>query len=324
MSTLPRLTLLTTGGTIAGQAASSADTTGYTAGALDPSALIAAVPGLGELAQLQCDSLLSIDSKDMCPAHWLTLLARVQHHLARPDCDGVVITHGTDTLEETAWFLHLCLPPGKPVVLTAAMRPASALSADGPMNLYQAVAVAAHAASANQGVLVVVNGHIFAGADIVKTDTQALDAIDAPARGPLGAAQPVQFYHPAALTQAGCVPADALAGLTELPRVDILYVAAGSDPDLLAAAIERGAKGIVLALPGNGSLPANWQCAADAARARAIAVIRSTRVAHGRVAHATDTTLPAASGALNPAKARIALMLALAAGTPELSARLFA
>ncbi|TVO68047.1 asparaginase [Denitromonas ohlonensis] len=323
MSTTPRLTLITTGGTIAGQAASAADTTGYTAGALDPSALIAAVPGLTDLAQLRADALFSIDSKDMSPAHWLTLLARVRHHLAQAECDGVVITHGTDTLEETAFFLHLTTPPGKPIVLTAAMRPASALSADGPMNLYQAVAVAAHASSANQGVLVVVNGHIFAAADIVKTDTQALDAIAAPARGPLGAAQPVQFYHPAALTQAGCVSADALAGQTGLPRVDILYVAAGCDPDLLTAAIERGAQGIVLALPGNGSLPVNWARAALAAQTLGVAVIRSTRVAHGRVAHAADAAVPAASGALNPAKARIALMLALAIGTPELSARLF-
>ncbi|TVO57678.1 asparaginase [Denitromonas halophila] len=324
MPLTPRLTLITTGGTIAGQAVSAADTTDYTAGALDPSALIAAVPGLTDLAQLRVDALLSIDSKDMSPAHWLTLLARVHYHLAQADCDGVVITHGTDTLEETGWFLHLCLPPGKPVVMTAAMRPATALSADGPMNLYQAIAVAAHTSSTDQGVLVVMNGHIFAAADIVKADTQALGAITAPTRGPLGTAQPVQFYHPIALTQAGCIPTDALAGQTELPRVDILYVAAGSDPDLLSAAVERGAQGIVLALPGNGSLPENWRRPALAALARGISVIRSTRVGHGRVAHSTDAALPAASGELNPAKARIALMLALAIGTPELSARLFA
>ncbi len=323
-STPPRLSLLTTGGTIAGQAASATDTTGYTAGALDPAVLVAAVPGLGDLAQLDCEALFSIDSKDMCPAHWLTLLARVQHHLARADCDGVVITHGTDTLEETAWFLHLCLPPGKPVVLTAAMRPASALSADGPMNLYQAVAVAAHTSSVNKGALVVVNGLIFAAADIIKTDTEALDAIAAPARGPLGAAQPVQFYHPPALAQAGCVPIDALTGQTDLPRVDILYVAAGSDPDLLDAAIARGAQGIVLALPGNGSLPASWQQAVLTAQGKGIPVLRSTRVAHGRVAHSADAAQPPASGELNPAKARIALMLALAAGRPELSTTLIA
>ncbi|WP_323001236.1 asparaginase [Denitromonas sp.] len=320
----PRLTLLTTGGTIAGQAASAADTTGYTAGALDPAALVAAVPGLATLAELHCDAVFSIDSKDMTPAHWLALRARVLHHLAQADCDGVVITHGTDTLEETAFFLHLTLPPGKPVVMTAAMRPATALSADGPMNLYQAVAVAAHPDSADKGVLVVVNGQIFAGADIVKTDTEALDAIAAPGRGPLGAAAPVRFFHPPALGHAGCIAPHALAGLSDLPRVDILQVAAGSAPDLLTAAVAAGARALVLALPGNGSLPQAWQDTVAQARTTGVAVVRSTRTAHGRVAHATDRSLPPASGALNPPKARIALMLALASGQPELASTLFA
>ncbi|KAA3654093.1 MAG: asparaginase [Proteobacteria bacterium] len=320
----PRLTLLTTGGTIAGQAASAADTVGYTAGTLDPAALVAAVPGLDALAELRCEAVFSIDSKDMTPAHWLHLRERVEHHLAQADCNGVVITHGTDTLEETAFFLHLTCPPGKPVVMTAAMRPATALSADGPMNLYQAVAVAAHPGSADQGVLVVVNGQIFAGADIVKTDTEALDAIAAPGRGPLGATGPIRFFHPPAIDHAGSVAASALAGLGELPRVDILYVAAGSAPDLLAAAVRAGARGLVLALPGNGSLPQAWQDAVAQARTAGVAVVRSTRTGHGRVAHAADRSLPPASGELNPAKARIALMLALACGQPELATALFA
>ncbi|MCB1961249.1 MAG: asparaginase, partial [Rhodocyclaceae bacterium] len=131
MPALPRLTLISTGGTIAGRAGDGADTTAYQAGALDPASLLAALPEAAAYATLDTHALLAIDSKDMTPAHWLTIARAIAGRLAQPDCDGVVLTHGTDTLEETAWFLHLVLPPGKPVVLTAAMRPASALSADG-------------------------------------------------------------------------------------------------------------------------------------------------------------------------------------------------
>ena len=316
----PRLTLLTTGGTIAGQAASAADTTGYTAGALDPAALMAAVPGLEALATLSCEAVFALDSKDMTPAHWLTLLRTVQGHLARADCDGVVLTHGTDTLEETAYFLHLCLPPGKPVVLTAAMRPATALSADGPMNLYQAVAVAANPQAHGKGVLVVMNDAIFAGATVVKMHTRALDAITAPDSGPIGQAQPVHFGAAPDLTGAGRVPAGALHALTALPRVDILYVAAGSDPDLLSSAATRQCAGVILALPGNGSLPSAWRDAVRQARAAGVRVVRASRTPAGAV---SDTDADAggpipASGALSAAKARIALMLELATGIPGL------
>ncbi|MBT0963510.1 asparaginase [Denitromonas iodatirespirans] len=311
----PRLTLLSTGGTIAGRAASAADTTGYTAGALDPAALIAAVPGLDTLAMLSCEAVFAIDSKDMTPARWLTLLRTVRQHLARADCDGVVITHGTDTLEETAFFLHLCLPPGKPVVLTAAMRPATALSADGPMNLYQAVAVAADPAAHGKGVLVVMNDTIFAGATVVKRHTGALDAITAPDVGPLGHALPVRFVATPVDDTAGRVPADALAALDDLPRVDILHVAAGSDPDLLAGAADRHCAGVVLALPGNGSLPAAWVDAARQAQAAGVRVLRASRTPAGAVSPAADAdaALPG-SGRLNPVKARIALMLEQATG----------
>ena len=312
MATLPRLTLIGTGGTIAGAAPAAADTTAYRAGALDPAALLAAVPGAAAHATLDLLALLAIDSKDMSPSHWLSIARAVATRLAQPDCDGVVITHGTDTLEETAWFLHLVLPPGKPVVLTAAMRPASALSADGPMNLLQAIAVAASPAAHGKGVLVVLNDTIFAGADIVKTHTRALDAIRAPERGPLGTVLPVRFHTAPAHDSAGAVPLDTLAGRDALPRVDILYVAAGSDPDLLATAAARGTAGVVLALPGNGSLPEAWRAAADAATAAGVRVLRASRVAAGAVSEEAGA-LPA-SGERGPAKARIALMLALATG----------
>lgn len=325
MADRPRLVLISTGGTIAGRAASAADTTGYQAGAVDAEALLAAIPGHEHLASVAVSPLMAIDSKDMTPRHWLLLARAITTHLARADCDGVVVTHGTDTLEETAWLLHLLIPPGKPVVLTAAMRPATALSADGPMNLYQAIAVASHPEAHDQGILVVLNDRIFAGAEIVKTHTSGIDAIAAPDTGPIGCANPVHFLRCPNLDTAGIVPESALIEVDDLPRVDILYAAAGSAADLLAEAGHRQAAGVVLALPGNGSLPDTWRVAADAARQAGVRVIRASRVASGFVSPmSTDAPEPpiGGSGWLNPAKARIALMLELATGAAALMAHL--
>jgi len=321
MADRPRLVLISTGGTIAGQAASAADTTGYQAGALDPAALLAAVPGHEQFASVSVSPLMAIDSKDMTPRHWLLLARAITTHLARADCDGVVVTHGTDTLEETAWLLHLLIRPGKPVVLTAAMRPATALSADGPMNLYQAIAVASHPESHGQGILVVLNDRVFAGAEIVKTHTSAIDAIAAPDTGPIGSANPVHFRRRPNLDTAGIVPDSALTGVDELPRVDILYAAAGSPADLLADAGHRGAAGVVLALPGNGSLPDTWRDAAEPARRDGVRVVRASRTGAGTVSPmATEQEAQAfpGSGRLSPVKARIALMLEIATGDPHL------
>lgn len=318
MTNLPRITLLSTGGTIAGAAPRATDTTGYRAGAIDAAGLLAAVPGAEALAAIDVDPLLAIDSKDMTPSHWLILAQRLSEHLARDDCDGVVVTHGTDTLQETAFFLDCVLQAGKPVVLTAAMRPATALSADGPMNLYQAIAVAAHPSARHRGVLVVVNDGIFAARDVAKTHTRALQAIASPERGPIGSAMPVHFFGAPSTSTAGVVPLAGLGG-APLPRVDILYAAAGSPPDLLASAAQRGAAGVVLALPGHGSLPDYWYDAVRAAQKAGVVVVRSTHVARGPVDDRVidDITLHG-SGTLGPLKARIALMLALAVGKPQL------
>lgn len=318
MTTLPRITLLSTGGTIAGAAPHAYDTTGYRAGAIGAADLLAAVPGAQALADLDVDPLLAIDSKDMTPAHWLTLAQRLSEHLARDDCDGIVVTHGTDTLQETAFFLHCVLLPGKPVVLTAAMRPATALSADGPMNLYEAIAVAAHPAAGDRGVLVVTNDSIFAARDVAKTHTRALEAIAASERGPVGSAMPVHFYGAPAADSAGIVPLAPLDAAA-LPRIDILFVGAGSSPDLLASAAERGAVGVILALPGHGSLPDYWTDAVRTAQSSGIVVIRSTHVARGPVGDAViDGITLQGSGTLGPLRARIALMLTLASGVDRI------
>lgn len=177
-----RIVILGTGGTIAGQAARADDAVGYTAGALGVQVLIDAVPPL-QAVDLEAEQVAQLDSKDMDAATWQRLAQRAAHHLARPEVQGVVVTHGTDTLEETAWFLHRVLAPAKPLVLTAAMRPASALSADGPLNLLDAVTVARHPGAA--GVLAVLAGRVQAAADLRKRHATRLDAFAGGDVGPV-------------------------------------------------------------------------------------------------------------------------------------------
>jgi len=310
-----KVVLITTGGTIAGAGTDAGDSAHYTAGTLGAEALLASLGGgMADLPEIERIELFALDSKDMTPAHWFRLAQAVDTVLSRDDCDGVVITHGTDTLEETAWWLHLVLPGGKPVVLTAAMRPATALSSDGPMNLYQALRVAAHPDACDRGVLVVVNDQIFAAADIAKTHTRHVDALKAPASGPIGEADTVRFHHARLPDSAGAFTVAALAPGDSLPRVDILYVAAGAEPDLLSSAPQRGCAGVVLALPGNGSLPETWIRTIETLP-QSLRVVRCTRTGAGAVTSAVPGRCESA-GALSPVKARISLILALHAGLP--------
>src|SRR4051794_10783466 len=172
---LPRIAVLATGGTIAGAAPDATNTSGYQAGVVGVEQLLSVVPALSTVARIAPEQIASIDSKDMAMPLWTTLAQRINTLLAADDIDGVVITHGTDTLEETAYLLHLTVKSDKPVVLTAAMRPASALSADGPLNLLNAVTVAANPAARGQGVLVAFNNRIHSARDVVKTSTYAVD-----------------------------------------------------------------------------------------------------------------------------------------------------
>ncbi|VCQ13174.1 asparaginase family protein [Burkholderia pseudomallei] len=183
---LPRIAVLATGGTIAGAAPDAAQTAGYQAGALGVDRLLAAVPALAQIATIEAEQVASIDSKDLSPALWTTLAERIDALAANDAIDGIVITHGTDTLEETAYLLHLTVKTAKPVVMTAAMRPATALSSDGPLNLLNAVAVAGSAAARGQGVLVAFNNRIHSARDVVKTSTYAVDAFHSPELGALG------------------------------------------------------------------------------------------------------------------------------------------
>ena len=319
--TLPRIAVIATGGTIAGVSTTESDTASYQAGALPITQLLAGVPQLGTLADVVAEQPFSEDSKDLTPEHWLILARRVQARLNESTIDAVVITHGTDTLEETAFFLHLVLTSNKPVVMTAAMRPATALSADGPMNLYQALSVAASPAARGRGVLVVVADRIWSARDVAKRHTQAIDALGDTDSGPLGWAHPPRFSSGPDSRLAGRIPLATLQmdGKASLPNVEILFVAAGSSPDLITAACAF-ARGLVFALPGNGSVPQRLAPALEACRRQGVTVVRASRTGAGPVAPLSDALAGPllCAGQLSPAKARIALMLALAQGRVEL------
>ncbi|ANQ83523.1 L-asparaginase II [Azoarcus olearius] len=311
----PVIALVATGGTIAGTADTPGAVTGYTAGVLGAEALLAAVPGLGEIAALRAETLFNLDSKDMAPAHWLALAQRVQVLADDPAIDGVVITHGTDTLEESAFFVHLTVATAKPVVFTAAMRPATALSADGPMNLLAAVRVAAAPAFHGLGTLVAINDRVYAARDVQKQRTHGLDAFGAGEGAAVGRSDPAR---PGLLVNRDGGSCAAALASAALPAVEVLYIAAGASPALLDAVRGSGAAGAVLAFPGNGSVPEAWKPAIDAALHAGMVLVRASRVPAGPVGH--DTRLPASllsAGDLPPSKARVALMLALACDRPQ-------
>lgn len=307
----PHIVLLTTGGTIGGAADASSGPDGYTAGVVAGDALIAALPGIRERAELRVEPCLALDSKDMQPDDWLTVARRALDLLAQDAVDGLVITHGTDTLEETALFLDLVLPDAKPVVITGAMRPSDAISADGPANLLDAIRVAIDPASAGRGVLVAFSERILPACGVVKSHPTRLDAFDA-TDGAIGATRPdVRFRSPPAGREAALSLPDG-----ELPTVHIVHLAAGTPPALMQAAVELGARGLVLAMTGNGSVPAAWEAPIRALVREGVSIVRASRCGTGFVgARKRDVELGTwAAGRLSPAGARVALMLALASG----------
>jgi len=312
---LPNVVVLATGGTIAGAAASDVQAA-YTSGQVGVEQLLAAVPQAKKLAVMRGEQISNIGSQDMNDEVWLKLAHRINELTAMPDVDGIVITHGTDTIEESAYFLNLVVRSKKPVVLTAAMRPSTALSADGPLNFYNAVAVAANKDAAGRGVLVVANDWIHGAASLTKTSTTAVQTFLSPLSGLIGtvAYGEAEFYR----GPVGRSTADSefsLDGVAALPRVDIIMAHENMDGKLIEAAVAAGAKGIVIAGVGNGNMT---QTALDSLAAQAkkgIVCVRSSRVATGRVGRnveVNDDKLDlVASDALNPQKARVLLRLAL-------------
>jgi L-asparaginase len=304
--------ILGTGGTIAGTAARPDDLVGYASGALGAEALVAAVPALASQA-IEAETLARLDSSDMDHATWAVLRERAAFHLARAEVAAVVVTHGTDTLEETAYFLHRTLATPKPLVLTAAMRPATAPSADGPQNLLDAVTVARE--SGARGVLAVLAGRVHSGADLRKLHGWRVDAFGSGDAGALAVVEDGRLRRFRDWPQAPLHAAAANLGhAAGWPVVDIVTSHAGARGRTLEALVAAGAQGIVVAGTGNGSVHRELQQAASRVIAAGVPVRRASRCLLGGVVGAPADALPSA-GVLTPVQARIELMLDLLAGT---------
>jgi L-asparaginase len=313
-----KIVILGTGGTIAGTAAQAGDNLGYTAAQVGIQQLVAALPALaGEGCELCSEQVAQVDSKDMDFGIWRALALRVAHWMAQDEVQGIVITHGTDTLEETAFFLQLALDPTKPVVLTCAMRPATALAPDGPQNMLDAVAVASLAGA--RGVVAVCAGVIHSAVDVQKVHTYRLDAFSSGDAGPLGYVEEGRLRllrnWPSAHIGKGEAAMKTIATDTldrAWPRVDIVLNYAGADGRAVRALVADGVEGLVVAGTGNGTLHQALEAALLEAQAGGVRVVRATRCLDGRVLpHAGDVL--ADSQGLSPVKARVALMLALLA-----------
>jgi L-asparaginase len=311
----PNVVILATGGTIAGAAATGTQA-GYTSGAVTIDAMIAAVPGIKDLANIKGEQISNVGSQDMSFDIMLTLAKRINEVLASNDVDGVVITHGTDTMEETAFFLNLVVKSNKPVVMVGSMRPSTAVSADGPLNLYNAIGVAIDPNAKGRGVLVVMNDWIQAAHSLTKTSTTAVQTFMSPLRGVVGIASygKNDFYNTPVWKHTSASEFD-VANVSKLPRVDIVFACVDTPSDLIDVSVANGAKGIVIAGVGNGNLnKAALQAAANAVK-RGVIVVRSTRVPTGSVGRNVEVNDDElgfiASDELNPQKSRILLSLAL-------------
>lgn len=327
------MVILGTGGTIAGLSEQAGANVGYRPAQLGVAQLLQAVPDLQSVANapLQTEQVAQLDSKDMDHATWYALALRCAQLLARADVGGIVITHGTDTLEETAWFLQCVLQPAKPVVLTCAMRPASAVSADGPGNLRDAVACAADTQAAGRGVLVVVAGRVFSARQVRKVDPYRVDAFDGGESGPQGWveegrvrwASPLPVVPmagwgvsaaPSTLPAPAVPPAHALRAPQQWPQVEILASHAGCSQAVALATVQAwaaaGVRGVVVAGTGNGTVHQALDAALDWARHQGLAVRRTSRCERGRIVQAAGADDSGVSS-LPAVKARISLMLEL-------------
>ena len=311
---LPNIVILATGGTIAGAAATGTQA-GYTSGAVTIDAMLTAVPDIKNLANIKGEQISNVGSQDITFDIMLTLAKRINVLLAQKDVDGIVVTHGTDTMEETAFFLNLTVKSDKPVVMVGSMRPSTAVSADGPLNLFDAVGVAVDPNAKGRGVLVVMNDWIHGAHSLTKTSTTAIQTFMSPLRGVVGISSygKNDFYNTPEWRHTTGSEFD-IAKVTQLPRVDILFACADMSSDLIDASVANGAKGIVIAGVGNGNMnKASLDAAARAAKK--VVVVRSSRVATGTVGRNVEVNDDdmnfVASDELNPQKARILLMLAL-------------
>ena len=320
--------ILATGGTIAGAAATGTQA-GYTSGAVNIDTMIAGVPGITDLANIKGEQISNVGSQDMTFDIMLKLARRINELAKSPGVDGFVITHGTDTMEDTAFFLNLTVKTDKPVVMVGSMRPSTAVSADGPLNLYNAVGVAADPKAAGRGVLVVMNDWVQGAHSLTKTSTTAVQTFMSPLRGLVGTANyGKNDYFTSPEWKHTTQSEFDITGVTTLPRVDIIYASADMSPDLIDCAAANGAKGVVIAGVGNGNMNKVSVTAAANAVKKGVVVVRSSRVVTGSVGRNVELNDDElgfiASDELNPQKARILLTLALLKKrTPEQLQQLF-
>ena len=309
-----KIVVLGTGGTIAGTSAQPGDNIGYIAAQVGVSQLLAAVPALQALGEgaVVAEQVAQVDSKDMDCDIWRALALRCAHHLKDPSVQGVVITHGTDTLEETAWFLHEVLGADKPVVLTCAMRPATALTPDGPQNLLDAFAVVA--APGAHGVLAVAAGEVHAAQHVQKVHPYRVHAFTSGDRGPLGWVEEgkVRWAQkmPLALDGKSSVAINSVASAVAWPRVEIVLSHAGATGAVVDALVRDGVKGLVVACTGNGTIHHLLEASLLRAQDVGVRIVRATRCPEGQVLPKPGDALADSAG-LSPVKARIALMLQL-------------
>lgn len=309
-----KIVVLGTGGTIAGTSAQTGDNIGYTAAQVGVEQLLAAVPGLLALAggMLVAEQVAQVDSKDMDDGVWRALAQRCAHHLADPDVRGLVITHGTDTLEETAWFLHEVLNTTKPVVLTCAMRPATALTPDGPQNLLDAVAVVL--APGATGVVAVAAGELHAARGVQKVHPYRVHAFSSGDAGPLGWVEEgqVRLVQNWPLPPVGRAFSAIKTGIeaAEWPWVEVVLNHAGARAQTVDALVRAGVRGLVVACTGNGTIHHALEAALLRAQHAGVRVVRATRCAEGQVLPKPGDVLPDSQG-LSPVKARVALLLDL-------------
>ena len=312
---LPRVIILATGGTIAGAGAAT-DRAGYTAGKIPIDDLIGAIPTVKKIANITGEQISSVGSQDMTVEIWKKLAVRINEIIAKKEADGIVVTHGTDTQEETAYFLDLVVPSQMPVVLTGSMRSSTAISADGPKNLYDAITVAIDKKSKGRGVLVSFNEGIYDGREVMKMSTTFTNAFGSPNTGPIGHAYDGKVeYYANATREINPQKPVVIKADTKLPRVDIVYMYADAPADQIDFLVSKKVDGIVIAGVGNGNFNKAYTDAVKRAVAAGVIVCRASRTPSGRVVlhdEINDDELGTiVSDDLTPQKARILLMLGL-------------
>ena len=307
--------ILATGGTIAGVGDSSVGSK-YAPGKVGIDQVVKNIPGLDKLADIRTEQVMQIASQDFNDVTWLTIAKRVNELLAQSSVKGLVITHGTDTLEETAYFLNLVVKSKKPVVLVGAMRASTSLSSDGALNLYNAVALAASDEAYGKGVLVMMNDEIYAARDVAKISTTNVSAFKSPNSGVMGSVLygAVKFYYSPLRAHTSQTVFD-VRKAESLPKVEIIYAYAGVDVSMIDYLIESGAKGIILAGVGDGNISKQGVEKLAKAAKKGVLIVRSAHLGSGLVepnVEIEDEKLGfVTADNLSPQKARILAMLAL-------------